>query len=582
MNCINVCRVWALDCCPRKLSLGAQTLCMIILLMFVPHDARADCPAAPIANTNDMVISFLASKGVQAASGSLLASTVKEGMLIYDDTANKLKLCDGTNWVNVGSGSGTDALAALSCTNGQIAKYNGTVWTCAADNVGSDTLSGLSCSNGQVPKYNGSAWVCATDNGGMPSGAGSGEVQVNTGGNFAVVSNFSAATTSTTISSSTCPSGYLITGGGCYRVITTAKTRANALTDCQSDGGSLAKIDSSGENSTVYSLMTADSWIGANDIASEGAWVWADGSALAYNNWNTGEPNDAGGTQDCGVIYFSTAPQKWDDDNCALTKQAICEATPTGGGGAGANINYIKMPGMSLAESAITGGEACSSGLDGIIIRRLGSLYICDYAGGGWRKLQLGNPFSQKSGTGYFVATQATYNGNLGGFSGANAKCLTDLTNNSWKGKEDAQFRNLLTAAKVRAFLCNGASCQNALPSTTYYFATASGSGAASGFASDASGLGTNEAASWVGSTRLGTPDGYGSYYFNATYFWSGRSTGTNTQWPNTSDANNCSGWTATTGNGRAGYPAFTNTGRWSYTNTACTGLYPLICFVDP
>ncbi len=137
MNCRKVHSVWALIWCPRKLRSGAQTLCIaIVLLAFASRDAQADCPTAPTASADDMVVSFLASNGVQAASGSLLTSTVKEGMLVYDATADKLKVCDGTNWVDVGSGSGTDTLASLSCASGEIAKYDGTAWACAPDGSG--------------------------------------------------------------------------------------------------------------------------------------------------------------------------------------------------------------------------------------------------------------------------------------------------------------------------------------------------------------------------------------------------------------------------------------------------------------
>ena len=62
--------------------------------------------------------------------------------------------------------------AALSCTNGQIAKYIGTNWLCSSD-LGltgeSDPLvnalgkTTLSCANGQTVKYNGSTWICAAD-----------------------------------------------------------------------------------------------------------------------------------------------------------------------------------------------------------------------------------------------------------------------------------------------------------------------------------------------------------------------------------------------------------------------------------
>lgn len=130
--------VWALVSRPRKLRSGVQTLCMIVILLAgTTSPTRADCPAAPIVSPHDMVISFLASHGVQAASGSLFASTAKEGMLIYDDTANRLKVCNGAAWIDVGAGSGADTLASLSCGAGQIAKFNGTAWACAADSGGS-------------------------------------------------------------------------------------------------------------------------------------------------------------------------------------------------------------------------------------------------------------------------------------------------------------------------------------------------------------------------------------------------------------------------------------------------------------
>lgn len=140
MNWKFVHRVWALIWCPRKLRSGAQTLCIATLLLaWTTNPARADCPAAPIADPDDMAISFLAANGVQAASASVLASTVKEGTLVYDDSADKLKVCDGNNWIDVGSGNGTDTLTSLSCTAGQIAKFDGSDWACAADGGGAAT-----------------------------------------------------------------------------------------------------------------------------------------------------------------------------------------------------------------------------------------------------------------------------------------------------------------------------------------------------------------------------------------------------------------------------------------------------------
>ena len=37
-------------------------------------------------------------------------------------------------------------------------------------------------------------------------------------------------------------------------------------------------------------------WIGLNDVAVEGGFVWTDGSAVDYVNWYSGEPNEYGGS----------------------------------------------------------------------------------------------------------------------------------------------------------------------------------------------------------------------------------------------------------------------------------------------
>ena len=74
---------------------------------------------------------------------------------------------------------------------------------------------------------------------------------------------------------------------------------------------------------------------------------------------------------------------------------------------------------------------------------------------------------------GYFVMTNATFNGNLGGLSGADAKCLADLNANDWKGKADSTAGNLLTSSNVKAFLCDQTTCNNLQAGKNYYFARA-------------------------------------------------------------------------------------------------------------
>lgn len=77
------------------------------LTLTLSTGAEAACPAAPVGTMDDMVLRFQASQGVWSGSASLMAGNVNntaitgEGVLVYDSTANTLKLCDGTNWIDL-------------------------------------------------------------------------------------------------------------------------------------------------------------------------------------------------------------------------------------------------------------------------------------------------------------------------------------------------------------------------------------------------------------------------------------------------------------------------------------------------
>ena len=93
---------------------------------------------------------------------------------------------------------------------------------------------------------------------------------------------------------------------------------------CATFGYHLVTIDDATENSTTASIAGSYSfWIGFNDIASEGSFVWEDGSTVTYTNWNTGEPNDSNG-EDCTHSNYSP-PGVWNDYPCSNGQPFICE-----------------------------------------------------------------------------------------------------------------------------------------------------------------------------------------------------------------------------------------------------------------
>ncbi len=120
-----------------------------------------------------------------------------------------------------------------------------------------------------------------------------------------------------------------------------ARTAAEGLT-AYGASGYLATITSSTENSFVYARISGDGWLGASDISTEDTWIWATGPEAEtsfyqgrgnagggavsgrYNNWDTNEPNDFGGAEDCGYIYASRSGT-WNDFPCSASQGYVVE-----------------------------------------------------------------------------------------------------------------------------------------------------------------------------------------------------------------------------------------------------------------
>jgi hypothetical protein len=87
-------------------------------------------------------------------TGTVYSFRSKIAESVIDDAVGTSGLADGAV---------TAAKIGISCTSGQVLKYDGTGWVCAAE---TDTLGNLTtCTNGQVVKWNEttSAWECADD-----------------------------------------------------------------------------------------------------------------------------------------------------------------------------------------------------------------------------------------------------------------------------------------------------------------------------------------------------------------------------------------------------------------------------------
>ena len=130
-----------------------------------------------------------------------------------------------------------------------------------------------------------------------------------------------------------------------YAITTSAMTYANAKAAAAALGGYLTTINTLAENTFLttefYGTYGNAIWIGANDIDTEGTWIWDNGTTSSDNGltdnistnsvtwadnstkkWNGSEPNNSG-NEDCANITNSGG--KWNDLPCTNSLYGVIE-----------------------------------------------------------------------------------------------------------------------------------------------------------------------------------------------------------------------------------------------------------------
>lgn len=103
--------------------------------------------------------------------------------------------------------------------------------------------------------------------------------------------------------------------------------------------GDLVSIEDMGENTFLQMTLGYDAWTGASDATTEGLWTWKrngvpfwSGDAAGvpalgnFENWGTGDPATALGSEDCGFVR--DADGTWGADGCAAMHGFVCEEIP--------------------------------------------------------------------------------------------------------------------------------------------------------------------------------------------------------------------------------------------------------------
>ena len=95
----------------------------------------------------------------------------------------------------------------------------------------------------------------------------------------------------------------------------------------------LASVTSEEQQRAVAHLAKTGgtAWIGLNDVADEGSWVWSDDEPLEYSNFNPGEPSGDGD----GVSIAKAFDGQWNDiaETTALPYICARNALPTSANG---------------------------------------------------------------------------------------------------------------------------------------------------------------------------------------------------------------------------------------------------------
>jgi len=97
-------------------------------------------------------------------------------------------------------------------------------------------------------------------------------------------------------------------------------------------GGHLVTVNSASEQSwldATFPTFTQSFWIGFNDTAAEGNWVWTSGESVTYTHWGGSEPNNHN-DEDYGAMGKAVGGSYWFDVN----------VDGTGGGGGDLFVDY--------------------------------------------------------------------------------------------------------------------------------------------------------------------------------------------------------------------------------------------------
>jgi hypothetical protein len=114
--------------------------------------------------------------------------------------------------------------------------------------------------------------------------------------------------------------------GSCLVFVSTPQTYVNAKAACMAMNAHLAFLKTAALDTFAIPMIgNLDTFIGATDNVTEGTYIWDDGSAVVFDHWGAGEPNNGGlNGENCAIITGARPEKLWDDRPCDNSYAYLC------------------------------------------------------------------------------------------------------------------------------------------------------------------------------------------------------------------------------------------------------------------
>ena len=123
----------------------------------------------------------------------------------------------------------------------------------------------------------------------------------------------------------TCDPGWSYFNGFCYFTSDKCVNWTTALTKCREKNSVLVDVNNNEENVYLQHRHNGEkSWLGFNDISTEGTFIWADRGAGNFTAWAKNQPNNFG-EEDCAHALGVNHNYEWNDVPCSNCHPYTCK-----------------------------------------------------------------------------------------------------------------------------------------------------------------------------------------------------------------------------------------------------------------